>query len=84
MNLRQLQCFLAVAEEHNSPVLPIACTSNNRVRSIDPTYRQVEFRFTVASPVSSSTVAAHRSPLPTRHEITIPVRGAATYWVLGR
>ncbi|WP_339466291.1 hypothetical protein, partial [Pseudomonas capeferrum] len=43
-----------------------------RVRSMNPTYRQMELRFTVASPVSSSTAAALRSPLPTRHAATAP------------
>ena len=55
-----------------------------RVRSMNPTYRQMELRFTVASPVSSSTAAALRSPLPTRHAATAPVRGAATYRAPGR
>ena len=59
-------------------------TQQSRVRSMNPTYRQMKLRFTVASPASSSTAAALRSPLPTRHAATAPVRGAATYRALGR
>ena len=54
------------------------------IRSMNPTFRQMGLRFTVAFPASSSTAAAPRSPLPTRHAATAPVRGAATYRAPGR
>ncbi|TWS02988.1 class I SAM-dependent methyltransferase, partial [Pseudomonas extremaustralis] len=43
-----------------------------RKRSINPTYPKVGQRFTVASPVSSSTAARLRSLRPSRHMATAP------------
>lgn len=54
------------------------------IRSMNPTYREIGPWFTVASLASSSTAAALRSLLPTRHAATAQVRGAATYKALGR
>lgn len=54
------------------------------IRSMNPTFHQMGLRFTVAFLASSSTAAAPRSPLPTRHAATAPVRGAATYRAPGR
>lgn len=47
----------------------------------DYTYRKTRSRFTVASPVSSSTAPALLSPTPTRHAAAAQVRGAANYRV---
>jgi len=55
-----------------------------RIRSMNPTFHQMGLRLTVASPASSSTAAALRSPLLTRHAATAQVRGAATYRAPGR
>lgn len=53
-------------------------------RSTKQTYNQVRFPFTVAFPVSSSTVTTLRSLLPWMHAATAQVRGAATYRAPGR
>lgn len=54
------------------------------MRSITPTYPEVGQRSTVASPASSSTATELRSPIPTKHVTTAPVRGALTYRAPGR
>lgn len=62
----------------------MSITTEDGKRSINPTYPKVGQRFTVASPVSSSTAARLRSLRPSRHMATAPVRGAATYRAPGR